>query len=279
MNLLMLSTARGFDLSNPEAVSAMIGFSVRLSVPFISIVVAASAMPVLFPGELSRWWLRNRRYWGLLFAVAMAWQGAFIFILSSMHTGYYYGEVYHLRDELEGTSGYIFLSAMVLTSFPLGRKLLSPIQWKTLHRCGMYFLWAYPFSVYWWNLFYYDESPARHDYIFYGITLAAILLRIFAWGKRRNRSRSDQFTSLPVTVLGSVLATVGLVATVTGRYWFNPLSNTLLASEWSREMELWLPFWPFEPFMPVFVIGIGTWLLSGGAFSRGNDSAVTKQAE
>jgi len=35
-----------------------------------------------------------------------------------------------------------------------------------LHKSGVYFLWAYPFSVYWWNLFYYSQQRTL-DYGFY----------------------------------------------------------------------------------------------------------------
>ena len=38
---------------------------------------------------------------------------------------------------------------MVVTSFALGRKYLSAKQWKVIHKSAIYFLWAYPFSVYW----------------------------------------------------------------------------------------------------------------------------------
>jgi len=36
----------------------------------------------------------------------------------------------------------------------------------------------------------------------------------------------------------------------------------LLAPAWSANLELWLPFWPFEPFLPLFIIGLGTLLLT-----------------
>ena len=38
------------DMSSPEGVSHMIGYSVRWAIPFIYLVVAASSVKVLFPG-------------------------------------------------------------------------------------------------------------------------------------------------------------------------------------------------------------------------------------
>lgn len=267
MNALLLAKMQAFDLGTAKGVSEMIGYSVRWAVPFIYIVLAASAMPVLFPSEFSRWWLRNRRYIGLVFAVAMAWQGAFIFIMSNLHSGFYYDEVYYLRDELEGSSGYIFLTAMVLTSFRFGRRHLSSAQWKVLHRSGVYFLWAYPFSVYWWNVYYYDTADAI-DYCFYWAGFLAFAVRIAAWGKKRALQQQRSGADAPfMKATGSAIIVVGLVASATGGYWQEPVSTALLTPQWSATMELWLPFWPFEPYLSLVLIGIGTWLRTGALAS------------
>ncbi|MEM1403680.1 MAG: hypothetical protein AAGG55_10150 [Pseudomonadota bacterium] len=261
MTAFLIAEMLQHDLSSPQSVSEMIGYSVRWGVPFIFFVTAASAMPVLFPNEFTRWWVRSRRYVGLVFAVAMAWQGAFIFIMSNLHTGYYYEEVYYLRDELEGSSGYIFLAAMVFTSFRFGRRLISATQWKVLHRCGVYFLWAYPFSVYWWNLYYYG-NPDTIDYVFYWAGFLAFAVRIAAWGKRRYDS--DLEIALPSAIGGWGFVGLGAVASATGLRWQDQTTNFLTGPAWSGNLEIWLPFWPLEPFLPLFALGVGAWLLTGG---------------
>ena len=152
MCTIMVIAMMGVDMSTGSGVSEMIGFAVRWAVPFIYLVVAISSIQILFPGPLSMWLMRNRKYIGLCFAVAMAWQGLFIFIMSYFFHDYYYADVYLFRDEIEGSIGYIFLPAMVVTSFNFGRQYLNSKQWKLLHKSGIYFLWAYPFSVYWWGL-------------------------------------------------------------------------------------------------------------------------------
>ena len=167
MSIAIAVEMLGTGLSTGPGVSSMIGYSVRFAVPLIFLVVAASSVQVLFPGPLPLWWVRNRPYLGFTFAVAMAWQGLFIFTMSFFFRDYYYEDVYLLRDEIEGTVGYIFLPAMVLTSFHFGRKHLSQRQWKLIHKTGIYFLWAYPFSVYWWNSSHYYGSPDPIDYVFY----------------------------------------------------------------------------------------------------------------
>lgn len=255
----------GRDLDDPEDLSHMISFSVRWAVPFIFVVIAASSMPVLFPNDFTKWWARNRKYLGLVFAVAMAWQGAFIFQVSALHTDYYYSDIYFLRDELEGSSGYIFLALMVFTSFNFSRRHLTPGQWKLLHKSGVYFLWAYPFSVYWWNLYYYHNARPI-DHLFYVAGFLAFAVRIAAWGHRRRlaAARADDLTDtpLPLKIAGAVLIAGGAAAAVTGAYWQAATTGFLTAVQWSAQLELWLPFWPFEPFLPLMVLALGALCLT-----------------
>lgn len=253
------------DLSGGAGISEMIGFSVRLAVPFIYLAMAASSFQVLFPGEFGRWWLRNRRYIGLSFATGMAWQGLFIFIMSTVYRGYYAEEVYYFRDELEGSVGYIFLAAMVVTSFNLTRRKLDSKQWKVIQKGGIYFLWGYAFSVYWWNLFYYTD-PRPLDFVYYWAGFVAFTLRIAAWGKLRRKAVDRQHPNASASALyrgvGTAMIALGLLAAATGLQWQAAVTAFLTTPAWSATMELWLPFWPLEPFLPLISIGLGTALLS-----------------
>lgn len=263
MFITIVVTMMGTDMSTASGVSSMIGFSVRLAVPFIFLVVAASSMQILFPGSFSKWWLRNRKYIGMCFAVAMSWQGLFIFIMSYFFRDYYFENVYLFRDELEGSIGYIFLPAMVVTSFHFGRKHLSAKQWKLLHKSGIYFLWAYPFSTYWWSLSYY-QNPVPLDYVYYWCGFLAFAVRIAAWGKQRrqvmDRNAAESSTPLALRALGSAIIVLGLVWSAYGLHWQERVTGFLTTPEWSADLVLWLPFWPFEPFLSLFIIGLGTML-------------------
>ncbi len=267
MSAFMVAAMLNADLTTGSGVSAMIGFSVRWAVPFIFLVLAASSIHILFPGPLPAWLVRNRPYFGFCFATAMAWQGLFIFIMSSVFREYYLEDVYLLRDELEGTIGYIFLPAMVVTSFSIGRKYLTPIQWKLLHKSGIYFLWAYPFSVYWWNLFYY-ENPQSIDYLYYCAGFLAFAVRIAAWGKKRrqaaNKNGRRNDISPVLTLLGGMVIAFGLLVATSGLYWQKSITALLTAPAWSANLVLWFPFWPFEPYLSLFIIGFGTMLLTPG---------------
>ena len=265
MFITIVVTMMGADMSTASGVSSMIGFSVRLAVPFIFLVVAASSVQILFPGSFSKWWLRNRKYIGMCFAVAMSWQGLFIFIMSYFFRDYYFENVYLFRDELEGSIGYIFLPAMVVTSFHFGRKHLSAKQWKLLHKSGIYFLWAYPFSTYWWSLSYY-QNPVPLDYVYYWCGFLAFAVRIAAWGKQRrqamDRNAAESSTPLALRALGSAIIVLGLVWSAYGLYWQERVTGFLTTPEWSGDLVLWLPFWPFEPFLSLFIIGLGTMLVT-----------------
>ncbi|MEM9055874.1 MAG: hypothetical protein AAGD86_00265 [Pseudomonadota bacterium] len=260
LSVVMVIETLGSDVGNATDVSHLISYSVRWAVPFIYVVLASSALNTLAPGAVPAWLLRNRKQLGLCFAVAMAWQGLFIYLMSTAHRDHYFDEIYYLRDELEGSTGYVFLTALVVTSFRHGRKALDARQWKRLHTVGVYFLWAYPFSVYWWALFYYP-NPEPIDYVFYAGGFVAFALRIAAWGKKRTLAARRQATAptpAGYRALGAALIAAGAGAAVTGLSWQNAVSTVLTTPAWSANFELWVPYWPFEPFLPLALVGLGT---------------------
>ena len=263
MSIIIAITMMGHDMSTVHGVREMISFSVHWAVPFIFLVVAISSLQILFPGPFPMWLLRNRKYIGMCFAVAMAWQGSFIFIMSNFFREYYFTDVFLLRNELEGSIGYIFLTAMVVTSFRFGREHLNQKQWKLLHKSSVYFLWAYAFSVYWWALFYY-RTPEAIDYILYWFGFLAFALRIVAWGKQRQqaakRNAPESRTPLAFKVLGNAFIAFGLF--VSASHWQESVTAFLTAPKWSENLVLWLPYWPFEPFLSLFIIGLGAMLVT-----------------
>jgi hypothetical protein len=238
----------------------------------------------LFPGAFGRWLLRNRKYLGLSFAAAMAWQGLFILWLVIGYTEYYVDKVYVLRDAIEGIIGYTFLLAMTVTSFPRGRKHLKPRQWRMLHLSGIYFLWAYAFSTYWWALFYY-ANPVLLDYVFYVGGLTAWTLRAAAWGKRRRiaaaKANAEETGQPAFRMAGVVLVGIGLTVSLFGSAWKKTAAETLYGYGFTRIPELYLPFWPFEPFLPLAVILGGIYLATlpaGGAASKRSLQDVRNQS-
>jgi len=181
--LLAMTTV---DLSSALGVSSMIQFSVRLAVPWLFIAFCASSLVAIFPGEFSRWVLRNRRMFGLCFATGMAWQLFFIVWLVVGHFDYYMEEAYDYLSLLEQVPGYVLLIAMTITSFRFGRSQLSPKQWKILHTGGIYFIWFVVWTTYWFELFYYDDIQFI-DYLYYWAGFTAWAVRMAAWTLKRMR--------------------------------------------------------------------------------------------
>ena len=262
ISLLIFQAAMRIDLSAADAVSSMIQLAVRCAVPWVFVAFAASSMQVMFPGSFSRWLLRNRPMFGLSFAAAMGWQLLFILWLVGIHTEYYVDEVYVLSDAVEGVVGYAFLIAMTLTSFKFGRQLLSQKQWKLLHTSGIYWIWFYAWSVYWFNLFYYDGPALPIDYIYYWGGFIAMGLRICAWGKKRlsklsvGRERNLQFF-----VPGVVAVLLGLTGSAFGSVWSPQVYDFLFGFRIVEAVDTFMPYFPLVPFYPIFLMMLGTLLI------------------
>ena len=63
-------------------------------------------------------------------------------------------------------------------------------------------------------------------------------------------------------MLGGACLAMGLLYAAIGGYWQAELTGWLLAPAWSANLVLWLPFWPFEPFLSLFALGLGTLMLT-----------------
>lgn len=266
VSLLMVLTMMRVDLSSAEAVSSMIQLSVRCAVPFLYLAFLASSLQAALPGPFSRWLLRNRSKIGLCFAAAMAWQLFFILWLVGIHTEYYVSNVYVFSDVVEGVVGYAFLIAMVLTSFKFGRSRLTQKQWKLLHKTGIYWLWFYAWSVYWFNLFYYEEQAVVVDYVYYWGGFLAWGLRIFAWSKKRSKRPAVQTNAGSLQrplllLLGFVALAIGLTGASFGSAWNPQVYEFLFNFGIVESVDRVMPYFPLVPFYPLFVITFGTFLI------------------
>ena len=263
MSIAMIGTMMTVDMAAAEGVSSMIAYSVRWSIPFLYLAFAASALQQLFSSEWTRWLLRNRKIMGLSFATGMTWQISFIICLVGWHRDYYVEEVYVLRDVIEGLMGYLFLFAMVVTSFKRWRKRLTSRQLKTLHTYGIYFLWAYAFSVYWHALFYYTE-PDAIDYLYYVGGLLAWSLRLAAWCKKKLLKSVAEQGNTPALVSGVAILLFALFGVFSGSWWQAPAYEHLYDFGFTLWLELYMPYWPFIPYLPLLIALPGAWLLVRG---------------
>ncbi len=263
VSLFILVRVALVDSWNGESVSSLIQYSVRWSVPLLYLVFAASSVHVISPGVFSRWLLRNRKFLGLSFSVAMAWQLFFILWLVTIFNEYYVEEVYVLRDAIEGVAGYIFLILMTITSFPFARRRIPPSLWNAMHKVGIYFIWAYAFSVYWWEIFYYPD-PDYLDYIFFVAGFVAWALRAMAWRIKHARHRRST-ANVPgkpafAMYIGYMFLLAGVIVACLSGLWRESAEAILTGHSLTYIPDNYLPYWPFEPFYSMFIILLGSWL-------------------
>jgi len=262
ISIIMIVAMLRVDSWNGPAVSSMIQLSVRWAIPWLYLAFSASSLNLLFPGPFSRWLSRNRAIMGLCFAAAMAWQLFFILWLVTVHRDYYIGEVYVLRDAIEGVVGYLFLAAMTLTSFSPGRKRLQPKSWRLLHRSGIYYMWAYAFATYWLALFAYS-NPVALDYVYYWAGFLAWGLRAAAWRKLRWMQAEKSTPHIPqqpvFKIMGGTVVAFGILAASFGSIWRESAEEMLTGYSIFYLPEKFLPYWPFVYFLPLFTIAFGVY--------------------
>jgi len=137
---------------------------------------SASSMHALWPTAATRWLLANRRYVGVSFSVSHA-----LHLLAILTIALRFPEVAISRvTAIGGGLGYVFIAAMVATSFDRTAAWLGPRRWHLLHATGMYYLWT---------IFFVSVLPRAITSATYVpialLLLAAIGLRVSVWIRRR----------------------------------------------------------------------------------------------
>ncbi len=104
------------------------------------------------------------------------------------------------------------------------------------------------------------------DYCFYWFGFVAFVLRIAAWSKKRvqaaNKNSPDSSTPTGLKLLGAAIIALGLVVSMTGLHWQEPFTTFVTTPAWSANLVLWLPYWPLEPYLSLFIIGFGALLVT-----------------
>jgi len=116
---------------------------------------------------------------------------------------------------------------------------------------------------YWWALFYYP-NPVLIDYVYYWGGFLAWGLRAAAWWKKRQQraEKSDPKSSVQPAfkLMAIVIMGIGLSAVTFGSPWQKAAEEFMSEYAFSEWLELYLPYWPFEPYIPLFVILLGIFL-------------------
>jgi methionine sulfoxide reductase heme-binding subunit len=158
--------------------------AVLCALPFFLVAFTASSLATLWPSRRTRWLLSNRRYFGLAFAFGMAWHLTFV-----TYATIAFGNRVSPRDLTLDFVAVSFLLAMTLTSFRQFARRLSLANWRRLHKTGVYTICLVV------TFFYLDDTRSHWNPLYFGVAcllLAAWLLRIIAWTRRRRRARQTE---------------------------------------------------------------------------------------
>ena len=140
--LTMASTflvARGFDT---DSYRIIIRATARSSLALFLIAFLASSIAVFRPGERSQWLLRNRRAFGLGFAMSHLIHLAAIITLAQTDPATFW-TLSNRTAITAGSIGYIIIALLAFTSFDTMVHWLGPRRWQRLHRFGLWFIWLF----------------------------------------------------------------------------------------------------------------------------------------
>lgn len=197
-SVLVLTTSIAILLGLPNAdfhsargTSPLILRSVRCALPLFLVAFTASSLATLWPSASTKWLLANRRYIGLAFAFTMAWHFSFV-----AYTIWSFGNPLNAKATSLDVIGLVFLLLLTLTSFPWAVRRLGRTNWRRLHKTGVYVIWLLATELYFHSI---RDGGDRLHWAIFSALLAAWLLRVAAWTKKRMASPAQATARMPAT--------------------------------------------------------------------------------
>jgi len=158
-----------------EGLGAVMRWTARVSALLFFAAFSASSLARLRPGGFTRWLLANRRYVGVSFGVSHTWHLAAIAAWAARPE-----TLLELRGIVFGGLAYVFLAAMVATSFDRSAAWLGARRWKLLHTAGGSYIWfIFTFT------FAGSVGSSSVSAVFLALALATLGLRVAAGRARR----------------------------------------------------------------------------------------------
>jgi sulfoxide reductase heme-binding subunit YedZ len=155
----------------------VIRLTAKTSFALFTAAFIASAARRLWSAPATGWLLANRRYLGVSFAASHAIHLLGIVVLARMARDFAIAPA----TLVAGGTAYVFLAAMVATSFDRTAAWLGRRWWRRLHLTGMYVCWIIFFISYGPRTVM--ESPLYAPFVL--VLLGALALRIAAYRQRR----------------------------------------------------------------------------------------------
>lgn len=125
--------------SGVEGIRLAVRATARTSFAMFLIAFTASSLVRLWPGETTRWLVRNRRWFGLGFA----WSHLLHLLAILWLFGNYAGQVPAppMATIVGGGIAYVFIAAMAATSFDGAVRWMGAKNWQRLHKVGVWYVW------------------------------------------------------------------------------------------------------------------------------------------
>jgi DMSO/TMAO reductase YedYZ heme-binding membrane subunit len=168
--VIALGLAVGDDTVERAQLAAR--WTARVGFPIFVLTYLASSLYRLRPNERTRALLKERRWWGLSFAVAHT-----VHLIALIAYLQISGDTRPASVIVGGGIGYVLLYAMVLTSNHRSQRALGK-NWKRLHTLGIHYIWFIFAFSYSGRLF--DPERWLTGAVFTPVALAALGVRLWA---------------------------------------------------------------------------------------------------
>lgn len=166
-----------------DGVRRIIRVTAHTSLAFFLLAFVASAALRLWPSAATRWLVHQRRGFGVTFAASHIIHGAAIITLAARDPALFW-QLSSVGNIVAGGSAYVFILAMLATSFDGPRRAISPAVWTRLHKVGAWYIWLSFIAT---NAKRIGTGPGF--YVTVAILLMAGALRLAAWMQRRRSAR------------------------------------------------------------------------------------------
>ena len=165
-------------------VRAVVAWSAKISFAYFWMAFVAGAVHRRLRHSFSFWWLMNRRFFGISFALNFI---VHLFFLGQLQWSFH--PVFNLAATtslLAGGLAFFFTFLMLFTSFETTKDWLGRRRWKVLHTVGSYWIWTIFLSTY--------TKKVLHVGVlflpFVGLLLVALYLRLTDRFRKRNKLKS-----------------------------------------------------------------------------------------
>jgi methionine sulfoxide reductase heme-binding subunit len=164
VSAVMLGLIGSIDGLMEASVRLAIRATARVSCLLFLMAFVAAPLHRLWATNFSKWLVQNRRFLGLSMAVSHGFHGVTLVALHVVTQGQ------HPQINPLAILGYVFLTAMAVTSFQPTAKAIGRRAWRVLHMAGMHYFWLAFMMEF--------AFRALSNWIYFGLTVLVLLVMV-----------------------------------------------------------------------------------------------------